>query len=205
MRDKQIIKVEDFGAGSNHLKSTERRICDIARTSLSPPAFSRIYHRLIQYANASTIIELGTSFGINTLYLAKEKNTRVYTFEGASGIAMVAKAVIGSANMTNIQIIEGNIDKTLPAFLTRTIRPDVVIMDANHRYVPTLHYFNGILPYLHNKSIVVIDDIYSSVEMKKAWDEIRKHKLVYGSADLFRCGFVFFDPSLNKQNVVLQH
>jgi hypothetical protein len=57
---------------------------------------------------------------------------------------------------------------------------------------------------MHYKSALIIDDIHQSPEMEKAWKEIQQHALVYGSIDLYRCGIVFFDPSLNKQHVVLQ-
>jgi hypothetical protein len=78
-------------------------------------------------------------------------------------------------------------------------------MDANHRYQPTLQYFERLLPKINETSIVVLDDIHYSREMEQAWQELKKHRIVYGSADLFRCGILFFDPSLNKQHVILQY
>ena len=42
----------------------------------------------------------------------------------------------------------------------------------------------------------------SSPEMEKAWNELSRHPLVYGSVDLFRCGILFFEPALNKQHFV---
>jgi hypothetical protein len=57
---------------------------------------------------------------------------------------------------------------------------------------------------VHPNSIIIIDDIHYSPEMAAAWKVIKNHRLVYASADLFRCGIVFFDPSLNKQHVILQ-
>ena len=77
-------------------------------------------------------------------------------------------------------------------------------MDANHRYEPTVNYFNSLLRVIHTKSIIIMDDIHYSEEMEKAWKEIKNHELVHASIDLFRCGILFFDPSLNKQHVVLQ-
>src|SRR5690606_28437015 len=63
------IHVDDFGSGAV-LKTHSRKIKDIARTSLSAAKYARLYARLIQYFNGQSIIELGTSLGINTLYLA---------------------------------------------------------------------------------------------------------------------------------------
>jgi hypothetical protein len=77
-------------------------------------------------------------------------------------------------------------------------------MDANHHYEPTLKYFNWLLPVIHSMSIIIMDDIHYSAEMEKAWEEIKNHEQVHASIDLFRCGILFFDPSLNKQHVVLQ-
>jgi len=55
---------------------------------------------------------------------------------------------------------------------------------------------------LDEKSVVVVDDIHWSVEMEKAWEELCRHPLVYGSVDLFRCGILFFDPALNRQHFI---
>jgi hypothetical protein len=51
---------------------------------------------------------------------------------------------------------------------------------------------------------MVVDDIHDNAGMEKAWTEIRNHGLVYVSVDLYRCGILFFDPSLTKQHAVLR-
>lgn len=115
----------------------------------------------------------------------------------------MASALFDSMGTTNIQVIEGNTNKTLPDFLSRSSKPDLVIIDGNN-HDTAIQYFRLLLPHLHARSIVSIHGIHSSREMNSVWEEIKANKLVYGSADLLRCGLVFFDPSLNKQNVVLQ-
>lgn len=202
LADQRYITVRDLGA--KRLKKSTRTIASIARKSMSPARYSVIYARLANYVNASCILELGTSFGINTLYLAEKSDATVTTFEGAPAIADIAALTFEFASKKNIELITGNIDKTLPAFLHRVRRVDLAFMDANHRYEPTLRYFEYILKKVHERSIIVVDDIHYSAEMEQAWQEIRQHRLVYGSADLFRCGILFFDPSLNKQHVILQ-
>jgi predicted O-methyltransferase YrrM len=197
------VITEDHGAGSVHGKK-ERTIRDIARTSLSPAKYSRLYARLIRYQLCRNIIELGTSLGINTLYLASEPKARVTTFEGSPPIASVARSTFEFASAANISLVEGNIDLTLSGWLEQHEKVDLAFIDANHRYAATLKYFHLILRKTHFKSVIIVDDIHYTPEMEKAWTEIKNDPLVYASLDLYRSGFLFFDPSLNKQHVVLQ-
>lgn len=204
LNDGRIIQVEDLGAGSQAMKGSARRVSDIARATLSAEKFSRLYQRVIEYYLARNVIELGTSLGVNTLYLAKNTNAKITTFEGSADISNIARSHFDALQVTNITLREGNIDKTLPAFLEQHERVDLAFLDANHRYEPTMRYVSWLLPRIHSQSIIILDDIYYSEEMTRAWRELKKHPLVYGSADFYRCGFLFFNPSLNKQHVVLQ-
>jgi predicted O-methyltransferase YrrM len=102
--------------------------------------------------------------------------------------------------ITNIKLVEGNIDQTLPDFLQLSEKIDFVFMDANHRFEPTLRYFNLLMKRMTPRGIIVMDDIYYSPEMTQAWNALRTHKVVYGSVDLFRMGILFFDPALNHQH-----
>ncbi|MBL7839680.1 MAG: class I SAM-dependent methyltransferase [Cyclobacteriaceae bacterium] len=198
------IDVQDLGAKSKHFSSGKRKISEVAETSLSNIRFSSLYHRLAEYTQAKTIVELGTSFGLNTLYLSRTKSARVYTFEGSATIAEVAEDTFRFAAVKNIELIKGNIDSTLYSTLSRIPKVDFAFIDANHQYTATKKYFEELLMKVHHKSLMVIDDIHASPEMDKAWKEICEHSLVHTSLDLYRCGILFFDPSLTKQHVVLQ-
>lgn len=202
--DPREIEVQDYGSGSKHQKGNHRKISHIASLSLSEVKFSSLYARVAAYCKAKTIVELGTSLGINTLYLATQPGSRVYTFEGAQEIAAIASISFEFGGATNIELITGNLDNTLYATLTRLPRIDMAFMDANHRYEPTLRYFDTLVSRSHHKTIIILDDIHDSPEMERAWSAVKKNPLVYTTADLFRCGLVFLDPSLSKQHVVLR-
>ncbi|MEX2232809.1 MAG: class I SAM-dependent methyltransferase [Cyclobacteriaceae bacterium] len=202
LQDERTIPVRDLGSRAKQKK--HRKISHIAGTTLSTPRFSNIFFRLTHYFKATCIVELGTSFGINTLYLAEKQDATITTFEGAPTVADIAALTFEFASKKNIRIVVGNIERTLPAFLQQIRHVDFAFLDANHRYEPTLRYFEWLLKKVHIKSVLVVDDIHHSPEMERAWKAIKVHRLVYGSADLFRCGIVFFDPSLNKQHVILQ-
>ena len=196
------VTVNDLGAKSPHFKKDSRTLSRIAETSLSPASYCRLYHRIIHYIDATQILELGTSMGMTTLYLAQKKNAHVITFEGNPSIINVALTHFECFNIKNIELVEGNLDSELSNYLLKPSKIDFVLMDANHRYEPTMRYFNLLSRRMADKGVIVIDDIYYSEEMNRAWKELSNHQLVYGSVDLFRCGILFFDPALNRQHYI---
>jgi predicted O-methyltransferase YrrM len=204
LKDKRVIQVSDFGSGSHVLKNSSRQIRDIARTGLSPAKYSNIYAQLVSYFKCKTIFDLGTSFGINTLYLAVWNKNKVTTFEGSTEVAAIAQQSFEKINAKNIRIVQGNLDTTLLPEIQLTETIDLVFMDANHRYEPTLRYFECLIQKMSNQGIIILDDIHYSPEMERAWNDLKKHARVRASADLYRSGILFFDPSLNNQHVVLQ-
>jgi predicted O-methyltransferase YrrM len=204
LKNDLVLNVTDLGAGSQQLNGRARKVSDIARVTLSPARLSKLYARMIDHFKCRTIVELGTSLGINSLYLASGNNSSVTTFEGSPEVAVVARDTFSFAEASNIHLIEGDIARTLPGFLEKTRKIDFVLMDANHRYEPTVNYFRQLSARVDNNSIIIVDDIHYNAEMEKAWNEIRNSPIVYGSADIYRAGILFFDPSLNKQHVVLQ-
>ncbi len=204
LKDERILSINDLGSGSHVVKATSRSIRDIARTSLSSAKYARLYALLVLHFNCKTIFELGTSLGINTLYLSSLQESNVTTFEGSAEILNIARKSFDTFHAKNIRIIEGNLNSTLQQQVELVNEINFVFMDANHRYKPTLNYFNILSQKLNEQSIVVLDDIHYSEEMERAWNELKKHRLVHASADLYRCGILFFDPKLNNQHAVLQ-
>jgi predicted O-methyltransferase YrrM len=204
LQDQRSIPRSTFGAGSAVVKGASPTVAEIARTSLTPAKYLAAYARMIEHLQYANIVELGTSLGISTLYLAHTPGTRVTTFEGSPQIADIARTTFTFAGSQNISLVEGNIDTTLPAWLLSARSIDLAFIDANHRLEPTLRYFNWLLPKLHRRGAIILDDIHYSREMEQAWEEVKAHKLVYATADLYKCGIAFLDPSLNRQHLVLQ-
>lgn len=196
------IEVKDLGAQSAHFKNEKRQLSKVAETSISPQSLCELLFRLVNYMEATSILELGTSAGVTSLYLAKQPQCKVVTFEGNEALINIALNNFESFETKNIKLIEGNLDSTLSDYLQNPAKIDFALMDANHRYEPTIRYFNLLTKRIAQKGIIVLDDIYHSEEMAKAWKELSHHELVYGSADLFRCGILFFDPALNRQHFV---
>lgn len=196
------IQSTDFGAGSRWIYGRTRKVASIIKRSNTSIRFSLLYQFLCQQTPANTVLELGTSLGINTAYLAKVTKGKLYTFEGDP--ALVGLSQNHLAVFSFVQIVSGNIDNTLSETLQHVECVDFALMDANHRYQPTMDYFQIISPRLHPNSILVIADIHWSKEMRKAWDELRALPSVTSSMDFFECGVLFFGKHGNNNQFVLE-
>lgn len=198
------MKVSNVGAPSSIENGFERKISSIARHSLSAAKFSRFLFRLACYLQPSSIIELGTSLGINTLYLSSyHPACKVVTFEGCTASIEQAASLFAQWESKNIELITGNIDDTLSMYLAQHTSVDMVYLDANHRYEPTMKYFKLVLNHMIPDSVLILDDIHWSAGMENAWEQIKLHKKVTLTIDIFDAGLVFFKPLLTKQHYTL--
>lgn len=202
LNDETIIEVEDFGAGSSVIKSNKRVVRQIALSSLKPKKFSQLLFRMVQYYQPKTILELGTSFGITTAYLASgNTSAKLYTCEGAKNIAGIAKQTFDDLHLNNIALSEGDFTTTLPLLLSQLRQIDLAFVDGNHRRQPTLDYFTQLLQCSARHTILVFDDIHWSEEMEAAWGIIQQHPAVTLTIDLFFIGIV----CINNDVKVKQH
>ena len=202
LANQQKLTIEDFGAGSRTIKNKERTIASIARSSLKPKKYSQLLFRMVDHYQPKTIVELGTSFGITTSYLASAKqDATIITMEGSNAIASIAKENFSKLKLKNIALVNGNFDDTLPQVISNLSTIDLAFIDGNHRYQPTLNYFEQILAKSDNYSIIILDDIHWSKEMEAAWKEVRNNSSVTMTIDLFFIGIVL----LRNEFKVKQH
>ena len=193
LQDNAVISVRDFGAGSAVIKTNDRVVRKIAGSSLKSKKVARLLYRMVLHYKPSNIIELGTSFGITTSYMAIADNKiPVYTVEGDPSIASIASNNFATLQLDNINLTVGNFDEKLPELLEAVKAAGLVFIDGNHRKTPTLKYFGQLLPYANESTIIILDDIHWSAEMEEAWNEIKQSEQVTLSIDLFFIGIVFF-------------
>ena len=207
LRDYTEVEVTDFGAGSIHGKSNERKICDIAKHAGRSQKHGELLFRMANYFQLNHVLELGTSLGLGTSYLAKAREkSRVITIEGCPKIQEKAIENFESIGIKNIESYLGNFDDLLPLILESHPSFDLIFIDGNHRKLPTLKYFNLLKKYVHKNSLIVFDDIHWSNGMEEAWAEIKRDPQVKVSIDLFQFGLVFFMEEIKeRQSFVLKH
>ena len=198
----EIEKLE-LGTGSHQNKLV--KISSIAKTSLKSSREAQMIFKLVNYLQPKNVLEIGTSLGLTTSYIAAANSSaNVLTIEGCPNTLDVAKSNFNKLRIKNITSYCGNFNDILPNLVSNISSLDLVFFDGNHKYLPTINYFNLCLTKANNKSVFVFDDIYWSAEMTKAWEEIKNHKQVTVTIDLFSIGLVFFRTEQVKQHFVLK-
>ncbi len=205
-RDKRHIEVQDYGAGSHQGLGKRRLIKKIAKISGRSRRSGQLLYRLAHTLKPKNILELGTSLGLSTCYLAAgHPEAHIQTIEGCPETAKIAFENFYRLKIKNIKQRIGNFDELLPKILGEQNSIDMVLIDGNHRYQPTMQYLQHCIGHGHNHSLIVVDDIHWSEEMQQAWEDIKKHPKVRVTIDLFDLGLIFLRKEQVKQDFILRY
>ena len=80
-------------------------------------------------------------------------------------------------------------------------KPDFLYTDCNE----WMAHVDAFLPYVHDKSALLIKSIYRTKESRQAWKELIAKPEVRVSFDLYDFGICFFEKRLNKENFVINY
>lgn len=202
--DKSIL-VTDFGKLNSGSVEYEKRISQIVKNTRRPVNYARIFFRLANRFSPGRILELGTSLGLTTAYLAlANSKSTITTLEGCPNTATYSANNWSKLKISNVVLIQGEFGQTLPKVLYKSKPLDMVFIDGHHQKSSTIKYLDMILPYTHEDSIIIMDDIHWSPGMQQAWSEIIKKDEVSVSIDLFYLGLLFRRKGQVKEHFILR-
>jgi len=208
LKSKEIINKTDFGNGGiqGHGIIYPVRLRRLVMTSLTSPRHARRLYRLARFIKAERILEIGTSLGLTTAYLARANpGARIITLEGCPELSRKAREHFKWLGLENIEVMEGRFEDTLPKALDRLGSVDLVFIDGNHRKEAMLYYYEKCLAHSGNDTVMVFDDIRASAGMEQAWELVWQKQEVRISLDFFFTGWVFFRKESSKQHFRLRY
>ena len=204
-KSNESIEVVDFGAGSRAQNGRTRTVGGIARAALQPASHARALGLLADHAQAKTILELGTSFGITTAHLASSMpGASIYTIEGSESVARVARETWDAVGVGSIELTVGSFSDQLKNVIDKMPSVDVVILDGDHRGEACLAYIEQILPYTREHSVLILDDIYWSPSMTEAWYACVADPRFTLSLDFYDFGVLYQTKGRVKEHFVLR-
>lgn len=198
--DNSIIEVTDLGSGSQVSKSNRRMVSSIYKSAVSGNQKAELLFRIAMWTQPNQILELGTSLGISSFYFHKAaQKAEITTIEGCPNIYKLANSHLKS--LPKITHINNDFDSFLKGDSNHY---DLIYIDGNHDYEPTMRYANLLRKSMTSKSVIIFDDIYWSKNMTRAWGEIKKKRIFDATIDLYQFGLGILDPFLqDKRDWVL--
>jgi predicted O-methyltransferase YrrM len=204
--DRRIIEITDLGSGSLKLRTSLRKVSDIARYSSVSKKYGMLLSNMAAEFGKPYSLELGTSMGISAMFLAAaNRDIVIRTVEGCPAIADIARENLSKAGFENVEIVTGSFDEVLPLMMGKSKKPGLIYIDGNHRKEAVIQYFNTIADISYSGMVVIIDDINYSKEMDEAWSIIKRNEKVALTVDIYRMGIVFFKAGINHNNYIIRY
>jgi len=206
LADTRTIEVTDMGAGSVKMKTNTRKVSDIAKYSAIPTKYGILLSNLARVYGRPSVIELGTSLGISTMYLASGcLGSVVSSIEGSAETCSVAEENFKAGGFNNIALLNGSFDEMLQVLIQKNIKPGLVFIDGDHRKEAVCRYFGVIRDMSDDQVVIVLDDIHSSRSMEEAWNEISGETCVSVSLDIYRFGILFLKKGTIPQSYTIRY
>lgn len=204
-KDTGTINVNDLGSGSAR-KTKVRKVSDITRRSAVTGKYGKLLYSFASEFGSPSVIELGTSLGISTMYIASAcPDAGVFTIEGCSECSAIAEKSFYSAGLKNVTSINSSFDSALAEIKQKGITPGLVFIDGDHRKEPFLRYFDELISLSDENTVIIADDIYYSKDMADAWEEIKGRENVSATIDIFRMGIVFLRKEITRNNYIIRY
>ena len=159
-----------------------------------------LLYRITRWFHPEMIIELGTGLGISTIYLsAGSPETPLHSIEHNKERAAWAAQLICRCCPGPVSIHVGGMEERLEDVLHLLPNRFVAFVDGNHHYGPTVAYVESLLERVEDEAVIVMDDIYWSRGMQRAWKKLIDRDEVRVSIDLFHMGILFTGKELQKK------
>ncbi|MFO8087280.1 MAG: class I SAM-dependent methyltransferase [Bacteroidales bacterium] len=185
----------DLGSGKNRMMDGKA----LQKMSVSKNN-GRILYNLSRYFRPNHILELGTSAGLSAAYLAAASpDASLITIEGCPQKAKLAARHLQQYAFPNLRVINADALKQLTKLQHEQYQADIIFIDANHTYQGTMDFFNLLLPLTHEDSIIIVDDIFWSKAMTRAWNHLTARQEVHLSVATMQFGLLFFKSGIQKQ------
>lgn len=200
----RVIDYLDFGAGK---PGEDRRdepvlqqvsITDTLDNGNLALPFRQFLSRLAYDNGSRRILELGTSLGVSSAYMAAGATAaadgdeiEVRTLDGAPALVAEAEGFWQRTGYSDVcNAIVGPFGETLTSALEDYDNIDLVFIDGHHDGVATVSYFETIRQKCSQNALIVFDDISNYSSMRQAWRLVSQHHSVAEVLDLRIIGAV---------------
>lgn len=185
-------------------KLRRRTIGEIVEREAIKPEHGALLFRLTNYFKSQTILQLGPSMGISTLYLTSyAPGLKCIAIENVPEFASIAEITFKKAARNPIDLRTGTYKNLLPEALNDLGKIDFVFFNTLYEQYNNLALFEACLKNIHEETVFVFEGIKANRKMREFWKEICAHPETVVTIDLYSMGVVFFNKRLHKRDYIV--
>lgn len=152
--------------------------------------YAELLFRLVNRFNSKNILEIGSGFGINTLYISKlSKQTSVVCVEKDDEKSKIAEQLLAN-KMGNLMFKD--------ALSIEMDEYDAVFWDLKLFPLQSEETLESIIKCIKQDGFIVLNHIKNNKRNKQVWQNVQNIDKLTMSFDLGSIGISFFKPSLPK-------
>lgn len=175
----------------------------VEREAIKPKQGALLF-RLTNYFKPQTILQLGPSMGLSTLYLTSyAPGLTCIALEDVPEFAPIALTAFEKGARNPIDLRTGTFRDLLPQALKELGKVDFVFFNTLYEQESNLWLFQTCVKQVHDETIFVFEGIKTSRKMRAFWQEVSSHPEVTVTVDLYSIGIVFFNKRLHKRNYIV--
>lgn len=163
--------------GVNDAGQTVRDAVSVSKSARA----GRLLFELTRALEARAIVEMGTNVGISSAYIAAGQHAagvskpELITLDSSPYRQAIAQKIHADLCLSQTKFVTGDFDDTLSPALAGLETPDLVFIDGNHKFKPTLRFTEILLATASRNLVLVYDDIRWSDGMEQAWNAISEN------------------------------
>lgn len=155
--------------------------------------YNLLNFRIVNYFNAKNIIELGSGYGLNTLFLtAPLSSSKCIVVEKSARKKIIAENLYKKWNR-NI-IVHENLVSDIKE------KQDCIYINLNYYEASYEEFISQLLPLVSENSFIIIKGIRTKKHHQTLWRKLKILKEVTVLLDLYNMGILFFNTKYHKRN-----
>jgi predicted O-methyltransferase YrrM len=168
------------------------------------PCNGALLFRLTVYLRPKSILQVGTSLGLSSLFLASTRpGLRCFALEPVAQIAAVTRMICERADLTAVTVRTGHYADMLPDVLHTMETIDLLYLNGRYEHIEDARQVWALcLPFLEDNAVIVCEGLRRA-SIRHLWKELCAHPQVTATIDLFSLGIAFVSPKLHKKNYVV--
>lgn len=178
MADERDLADGTLGDAAMH--DIGQSVKDVVLVSKKARSAALLFH-ITRALKPKNIIEMGTNVGISSAYIgagqiaSQVAAPALVTMEFSPYRARIAQGIHHDIGLEQVKIVLGDFKDTLALTLSDIEAPDLIFIDGNHKFKPTLRYTEMFLENATKDAVFIYDDIRWSDGMEKAWKQLMDH------------------------------